>query len=110
MSLSPEGLLGQLDDVGGGLDVDVVVMQGGWVSGGASLCQKNPQPATHLLRGGGLEEKNRGTGIQSISCYMTLTVMCIETAVNSMLALKMEKMKPEIISIAACCSFLYTLV
>lgn len=36
---SPEGLLGQLDDIGGGLDVDVVVVQGGWVGGGASLGQ-----------------------------------------------------------------------
>lgn len=36
---SPEGLLGQLDDIGSGLDVDVVVMQRGRVSGGASLSQ-----------------------------------------------------------------------
>ena len=55
--LSPEGLLGQLDDVGGGLDVNVVIVQGGWISGGAGLSQQNPQPATHRLRGGGLEEE-----------------------------------------------------
>lgn len=36
---SPEGLLGQLDDIGCGLDVYVVVVQGGWVCGGASLSQ-----------------------------------------------------------------------
>lgn len=37
MCPSPEGLLGQLDDIGSGLDVNVVVVQGGWVGGGASL-------------------------------------------------------------------------
>lgn len=39
MCPSPEGLLGQLDDIGSGLDVDVVVVQGGWVCGGACLSQ-----------------------------------------------------------------------
>ena len=36
---SPEGLLGQLDDVGGGLHVDVVVVEGSRVGGGARLRQ-----------------------------------------------------------------------
>lgn len=39
MCPSPEGLLGQLDDIGGGLDVDVVVVQSGGIGGGASLGQ-----------------------------------------------------------------------
>lgn len=37
--LSPEGLLGELDDVGRRLHVDVVIMQSGRVSGGAGLSQ-----------------------------------------------------------------------
>lgn len=36
---SPEGLLGQLDDVGGGLNIDVVIVEGGWIGGGAGLSQ-----------------------------------------------------------------------
>lgn len=36
---SPEGLLGQLDDVGSGLDVDVVVVQGSRIGSGASFGQ-----------------------------------------------------------------------
>lgn len=36
---SPKGLLGQLDNVGSGLHIDVVVVQGGGISGGASLSQ-----------------------------------------------------------------------
>lgn len=59
--LSPERLLGQLDDIGSGLDVDVVVVQGGRIGGGARLCQQNPQPATHRLGGGGLEEEEKNT-------------------------------------------------
>lgn len=61
MHLSPEGLFGKLDDVSSGLNINVVIVQGGWVCGRSSLSQQNPQPATHLLRGGGLKAKVRVT-------------------------------------------------
>ena len=59
---SPEGLLGQLDDVGGGLHVDVVVVECRRVSGGARLGQQDPQPAAQGLGGGRLGATGRGSG------------------------------------------------
>lgn len=37
MHLSPEGLFGKLDDVSSGLNINVVIVQGGWVCGRSSL-------------------------------------------------------------------------
>lgn len=39
MCPSPEGLFGQLNDIGGGLHVDVVVVQSGRIRSGAGLSQ-----------------------------------------------------------------------